>query len=704
MNIRKITLTNFRLYRGVNSISFNIDDARNIFIISGQNGFGKTTFLHSLLWCLYGRLMVEVDETIRKDIALKGGYNVFLASNLNSLARKKIDGVAEEEVKRIRKSGYSLKEDYLKRNSVYSVSIDFENVYIPSIPCKSLEITRYYDIIQNKESVKIKIDGVDNELCSEIGSDVFINDFILNKDIARFFFFDSERIVSLAETNTIEEKRKLNSAYSEVLGVKKYENLKKSLESVRLRFRKKTTDVEGRNKLNTLLLKQTELVKNLDSIESQICNCENNLIELRRQNDDLQLKLLREGNGVTMDELHKLEDLLHAVKEKDGVYRQKLKNFIEFAPFAISGGLLFRTKIQLEKDYQIIKSAQNVQNQNEIITEIASELLMMLKNAPMDENLNIQMQKDVQILLEKYRGKQVDGFPLINIERKEYQEFLSLFNNIITTYKIEFEHLAEDYKKNKLLLERTHRKFSNLQLNENDQLIKTIRNDKNKVESQIERLENEIRTLYENKGIIVKELSLVNKKVTELSKIIDLDDNDQKKDLVAEQLIQELNEFLYSLKMEKKYSLEKRIKNIMNSLMHKESFIGSVKVHMLDDGIDIDLYSPDGTNIRKDSLSKGEQQLYATSILKALVEESGIEFPVFIDSPLQKFDKSHSHKIISEFYPSISNQVVLFPLLHKELTKEELELMKPLVNSAFLIKNDKSYSSFENIDIESLMN
>lgn len=150
-------------------------------------------------------------------------------------------------------------------------------------------------------------------------------------------------------------------------------------------------------------------------------------------------------------------------------------------------------------------------------------------------------------------------------------------------------------------------------------------------------------------------------------------------------------------------SLEHRIRGTMNTLMHKEDFIGSVKVQIIDDGIDIDLYSPNGELIRKDSLSKGEQQLYATSILKALVDESGIEFPVFIDSPLQKFDKSHSNKIITEFYPAISKQVVLFPLLHKELTEQELELMKPLVNSVYVIINENSHSYFKQISVELLM-
>jgi DNA sulfur modification protein DndD len=116
--------------------------------------------------------------------------------------------------------------------------------------------------------------------------------------------------------------------------------------------------------------------------------------------------------------------------------------------------------------------------------------------------------------------------------------------------------------------------------------------------------------------------------------------------------------------------------------MHKTDFIGNVDVVIDNDIIDINLYAMGGTSIKKESLSKGEQQLYATSLLKALVEESNIQFPVFIDSPLQKFDKSHANKIITEFYPTVSKQVVLFPLLHKELMESELEMMKFIKNAA----------------------
>ncbi len=704
MKIRSITLTNYRLYKGLNKISFQTENEKNIYLISGENGFGKTTFLHSLLWCLYGRLMADIDESIRKEISNWGGYNSLLVSNTNILLKQSSDNVNSAIVSRIKKNEYSFEDEKIKNESTYSVSIDFSEVYIPSIPCQLLTITRSFDVILEKEFVEILIDGIPNALSTEIGSDVFINDFILNKDIARFFFFDSEKIVALAETNTIEEKRKLSSAYNEVLGVKKYEDLKKNLENLRLRFRKKSDDIDSRNRLNSLLEKQKMLQSTIAEQDVQCKKLEESLLSLRGQNEQYQIQLLREGNGMTLEELRRQEILLETTKNKDFEYKQKLKTFLDYAPFAISGKLLNQTKRQLDHDFQISQSTQNVQNQNNLIVNISDDLLTAIENIAVENGLVIQLQNSIRNILDKYKGTSNDDTQLINISQKDYQEFIAVFNNVTSTYKAEFEHLADDYRKNKQMLDRASRKIANMQSNESDSLIKNIRAKKNEIEKQINDLDTKIRSLYEDKGIANKELATTNKLISELSKKVSLDDSDIKKDALAEQLVKELDTFLLSLKKEKKYSLERRIKTSMNALMHKEDFIGNVKVQIIDDGIDINLYSSDGSLIRKDSLSKGEQQLYATSLLKALVDESGIEFPVFIDSPLQKFDKSHSNKIITEFYPTISKQVVLFPLLHKELTRQELDVMKPLVNAAYLIKNENSHSYFQKVDIDNLMN
>lgn len=698
MIIKSITLGNYRLYEGKNIIKFEIDDDKPIFLISGENGFGKTTFLHSLIWCLYGRLITEVETEVRKDIA-NSGYNSFLRSNLNNKVRAKLDALDASEKDAIKRRGYSSDNEKLKRITTYYVAIEFEHVVIPSLPCTSLKVVRSYDMVTEKETVDILIDGKRNELTSTIGPEVFINDFILNKDIARFFFFDSEQIVALAETNTSTEKRRLCSAYNEVLGVRKYEDLKKNLENVRLRFRKKSSDVISREKLVSMLNKQDELEKQVTNKRNELSSLESELIQLRSKDEAIQMQLMREGNDATSGEIARIEKVIETTKQKNEEYKHQLRQFIDYAPFAIIGKLFKDTRDQIEYDYKLREAKNNQLSRNLIVSQITSDLMLMFEHSTISSPEKSKLIIQVQDVLEKYKHTVTDENVLLSVSEQDYEEFLAIYNNLTTTYKSEFEHLAEDYKKNKILLERNSRRLSSIQSKEKDEVIKVIRAQKNQIEIDITQKDAKIRQLHESIGETSQELATISKQVSELSKKVSLDDNDAKKDLVAEKLIDELSIFLISLKQEKKYSLERRIKTTLNTLMHKEDFIGRVEVVIDGEDMDINLYSVDGKIINKDVLSKGEQQLYATSILKALVDESGIQFPVFIDSPLQKFDKSHATKIITEFYPQISKQVVLFPLLYKELTAEEYNVMKPLVKATYLIKNDVKHSSFEQVPV-----
>ena len=350
MIIRSITLNNYSLFKGVNTLSFTNPDEKNIMLISGENGFGKTTFLHSLIWCLYGKLMTEVEVEVRKDIN-SNGYNSFLRSNMNNDVLSEAVTVLSDEVRSaIKKKGYTPETEQLKALTTYSVTIEFAEVVIPSLPCTSIKISRSYDIIQDKESVDILIDGAKNELANEIGPDVFINDFILNKDIARFFFFDSEQIVALAETGSASDRRKLCSAYYEVLGVRKYEDLKKNLENVRLRFRRKSSDIEGREKLQKLLERQESLSENINVNKDKTASIEAELKALREKDSDYQLQLKREGQSSTTSEIARLEALISTLKIKDEEYKKSLKLFMDYAPIAITGRLLNETKVQLEND------------------------------------------------------------------------------------------------------------------------------------------------------------------------------------------------------------------------------------------------------------------------------------------------------------------------------------------------------------------
>lgn len=61
MRLDKITLENFRQYYGRQRLTFAGAGERNVTVINGVNGAGKTSFFLALNWCLYGRRVADVD-------------------------------------------------------------------------------------------------------------------------------------------------------------------------------------------------------------------------------------------------------------------------------------------------------------------------------------------------------------------------------------------------------------------------------------------------------------------------------------------------------------------------------------------------------------------------------------------------------------------------------------------------------------------
>jgi len=61
---------------------------------------------------------------------------------------------------------------------------------------------------------------------------------------------------------------------------------------------------------------------------------------------------------------------------------------------------------------------------------------------------------------------------------------------------------------------------------------------------------------------------------------------------------------------------------------------------------------------------------------------------------MQKLDRHHAENILTKFYPTVSKQVVFFPILVKELTEEEYALIEDRVNKTYLIRNEQEGSHF----------
>ncbi|MFC0604912.1 DNA sulfur modification protein DndD [Winogradskyella pulchriflava] len=678
MYIKEIELNNFRIYKGKNKIDLSPESDKNIALVSGKNGFGKTTFLMSLVWCLYGKQMQNVDELYLKEISDKGGYGKYIGNSLNRLA--KVEG-----------------------ESKFSVSVTFNDVKIQEIPCKEIKITRSFDTITStSDKVEVLVDGFENELILDLttdgqqGEEIFIRDYILPIEIAKFFFFDAEKIVALAEINSPEQRRLLSKAYTEVLGIKKYEDLKEQLENIQDDYRKKSAKPQEKTELNQIITDIQNADIEIESIEKEVEQLDEEKIEKANASNDIQRKLITEGNKMTLEQLNKLKEEETVLNQTMNSLQDELKELFDLIPFGLAGETLMEVSTQLanEKDFRDSKFIQEDVDQKTKL--ILDDLEEKKKSFPTVIPTDIRhfYEKQISFLVKKHFFSDTPELPnnfktLHDFSDTETNEFNSLINNLKHSFKNSFTSLNDEYLRTKNSIDSIRRKIRDAEKDAEDEHIAILRAEKEKLDSRILTIELEIRDLKEKIGTFKNDKKTLKQRQEELRKKIDNSRKYSEKDAKAQDIINKLKIFIKSFKEEKKKSLEQNILNELNILLHKKDFIKnvSVDINQAGDDVDISLYNNRKEKIDKGSLSMGERQMYASALLKALVDESDIEFPVFIDSPMQKFDADHAQNVIKEFYPNVSKQVVLFPLLHKELTVAEFNLLKPKISKAYLIHN-----------------
>jgi DNA sulfur modification protein DndD len=675
MFIEQIIFNNFRVYYGNNPVILAGEKNKHISVIAGNNGFGKTSFLTGLVWGLYGRLMGDVDMRYRQEISESGGYKRYCEKLMNKIA-------FDEEAEKINEKSFS-------------VTLRFTKLMIPSIQCEEVQVKRTFNLASGQEQVEILIDGLSNELTKNVGPEIFINDFILPKEIAKFFFFDAEKIVSLSDFKTADEKKYLSQAYAEVLGIKKYTDLKKNLENVRMRIRNKSASKMDRGRLSKL---QGHLVQNeklLGLHQEEIEEKSELLLQKRALSDRYQEQLIREGSGMTMEQFKALRESQHDLTLKLANNKSLFNNLLEMAPFAIAAAKVRQVKFQLEAELSQSAVSQILLKQKfDAVQKIVDGHSGGLQIPDRSKNALLALIKETLIPEASSQVK-----PMLDFSSDLQNRFIGMYEHLSNSFSKHFKQLISDQKRLQSTYNLVYRKLQDAESKEKDTVVSTIRSKKVQVDTEIVQLENEVFSLQARITGIQMENQAYSRQISELSKHIRLEDKDVEKDMLAERTIKSLDRFIQKLKIQKKGSLEKNILTELNRLMHKSDFVSRVGVSIEGQLIDIDLYDQQGRLIEKDMLSKGEQQLFATALLTGLIQESNIHFPVFIDSPLQKFDKLHSKNIIREFYPHIADQVVLFPLLQKELNEEEYSWLFPQVGKAYLIEQKVRYQSkFTEVD------
>lgn len=698
MKIKEIELNNFRIYNGKNTIDLTTSNNRNIVIVSGDNGFGKTTFLMSIVWCLYGKQMEQVDEMYKNEITSKvGGYNGYMRSCLNKIA------AAQNDTK-------------------FSVSLTLTGLEMPDeLKCDEVKIIRSYDTKSALgDDLLILFDG---KLIDEVfptvpkeeridAEEFFIRERIMPIEIAKFFFFDAERIVAYAKLDSVEQQKNLAAAYSQVLGIQKYMSLKETLTSLKDDYRRKGANSKESEEYKRLSLE----IDKSDSVLAELSSRINELnIEIENKQDDvdsIQKRLLFEGNTMSQEQLDEYRTKQKDCKNEMDRAQSGLKDLYNYIPFGLSGELFAQLVDQVRKESE--------HRQKKVQIDIAEDRTNDLLNELDDESREVDFPIDRKIrrfyedaskkLIKKHFYSEFDDNndsdfeELHNLTEVQTNTLVSLVSRIKSAQK-DFTTLYDIYGRAKREHSHIEMQIRDAETRAESPLVVELKEKKVELEETIEKLRQElIEKKVEHKE--KSDLVIANRKQKEiLANKIQVSEKFKAKDKAITELILSIDTFLTRFKEDRKNSLQQRILANINRLLHKKELVKDVQMFILNDMVDISLIGKDGKKQDVSDLSNGEKQMFSTSLLCALVEETGLQFPVFIDSPLQKFDKDHSKNILEKFYPSISEQVVLFPLLEKELTEKEYMLIKDKTEKTILIKNNEDTGSyFKYIDKNNLFN
>jgi DNA sulfur modification protein DndD len=192
MIITEIRCTNFFRFYGESILECVVEPERNVTVIRGENGTGKTTMLNAFYYCLYGDVTPPL----------------YLSKMLNELAEKEL---AEGD------------------STTAGVEISFEN---KGVNYRVVRRRTYHKCggatqqsCDEEFFITYKHPRTGNEKKAENG---FIEGIIPSK-LRGFFFFDGERIDRLAK---IDGRDEIKQAILDVLGLTTLEDLKESLQKV----------------------------------------------------------------------------------------------------------------------------------------------------------------------------------------------------------------------------------------------------------------------------------------------------------------------------------------------------------------------------------------------------------------------------------------------------------------------------------------
>lgn len=650
MIIKQVYIKNYGLFKGEHAIELlpQAELHKNITLISGQNGVGKSTILEAIHIGLLGSLAIDSRLS-------EANYESFLYKKAH---RSQLTTIQET-----------------------SVGVDFE--FIKSGVPIHYRVLRTWMHDRNDVGEQVWVWENEKELIelNKKEKNLFLRELI-QPGFAKVIFFDGERLSSLFEGNNLTLFLAESCRY--LFGLNFIDQLKTDLSYFAIKQQgqkqKDGTIAEINKTIGILNAIEAELQKlraeaeglngQLQEVQQQIHTTESEIsaqgrwatqkldkIKIERQKLELSQQTLRKE---LIDLLNTLGPLLFCRNQAQSL-RNRLLTEREIEKWQHTKEILndkLKTLKEFLNETEYLKGGKN-ENQSK------SELFKHLKN--------ILLAPPVEAICNDKIYHQITD----NDRTKIITWIEAAFTHVSVQLKEKAAQLTDSEELLRLLAkeQQTFSKEDAIQ-----PLLKTLQELNKKSGSIEQRLESVNRQLQEQQ----KRQGFYQAQRQQLQDALVTDESVDAKLKLAEKTKSALEEYGQRLIGKKLELLQTSVLQKFNLLCRKQNYFDRITIDA--NAFSIQLSRQDIVTDHL-QLSAGEKQLLILSILWGLRELTNISLPLIIDTPLARLDAHHRKSFLNVFLPAMQPQVILIGT-DMEVLSDVLDELDPHIARHYLLKYD----------------
>lgn len=701
MKINNVKINNFRSYKGLTNFDFRFEENRNIILIGGENGAGKSSIFEAMRLCLYGPLTYKYQGMVANYIS-----RIKSMINEDAYSSKNVGSFIELDISM---TNNTVEENYIVRRQWSFVNSRLKEEFI---------------VIE------------DGRRLDEIETDNFYEYFksIIPPAVFELSFFDGEKLFEFFEDRISGQKLKetmltlnnfdiFNILSKELeLNTRRKNREKKNLENEIVELDTIENSIDSkRQELEVINLKIKSLIDDIDILE----------IEINTKNKDFI-----NAGGLNQEERQSLiHEISKCESERDKI-NLAIKSFSnDLLPFIMVKEEIMKLEKQLYDEqefivYETIKDRADIKN-----------IKMNLKSKNLySENLDILIKEITNFIIPNEFEHNFK--PIHYLSKEQTNKVISKINEVSNmdlekiNYFSEIKDLSDKISNNRKRLR------SSMDMTEEKKYVK-----------QLEDMNVELNGKYINlesfksaKEVLDKEIDIEHRNLIKINEKIELINKADNIENMSDVIIKMTETLLTQITSSKRKDLSDYFNQIFSSIIKKDRFIDYIDIN---DNFDVNLYVKKSFTVREIiqitmnlgiselreklgyrfiegivedntisknellnylnklgdeevlelstkvdvmNLSSGEKQIYILCLYWALIKSSNVSIPFIIDTPYARIDEKHRKTITTEFLPGISHQVIVLST-NTEIEEELYKEINKFVSKEFTLDYDNNSRS-----------